>query len=582
MNGREEKVRSATVDEINEALISFNSGCNFEVLDVFGVHLENNKEGYTYVFRTYAPDAVRIELTGDFNSWGGEKMHRLNGHGVWEGRVVSDIPLDGTCYKYCVYTEDGFSLVSDIFAVYSLGLPRNDSIIYTSDEFVWHDDTWMCDRKKRDMMSEPMNIYKVELARFKSASGGYMNYRDISENLAEYVAEMGYTHIEFSSFVEQIDSVFGDGRDTLFSPPSRHGRPEDFKYLVEHLHLAGIAVLLDVFPPDRKSHNEISLGEESCILSSIYYWYEKYHIDGFVLCKNSKNNMAKLIPEDLEKKNSDAEELLSSLAEKIKKRLPSALLISDKCVSKNEASRESFDMYLNGNWGENIFEPEDAEQDVIKYKYGRLNYELMRSFESRYVLCFQASEMMREAYDGEMRGERLALIKLMYSYMILHPGKKLTVMGSEFGEENVRQAWDGFVGKYEGGRKLKKYICELNRFYLSESALWEQDFSWKGFEWISHAAENNGVMVFQRIGKKGNGVIAIINFEKENKDFELELCKECKELKIIFESEKGRHNASYEIVIAEHAGNGDALAKFMLEPLSVTVCKTLLCAEQEV
>lgn len=444
-----------------------------KVYDWLGVH----KQEGAYVFRAYAPDAERAEVTGDFNSWGKAPMKRLEG-GVWEAVVESEISLDGTCYKYRFYNEDKSTLSPDPYARYSQ-CGKNDASIAYFGEYEWGDDKWLDNRENFSAIKSPINIYEIDLGTWRTREGrsytdvdAYLNYRDIAAELVGYVSDMGYTHVSILSLCEK-----GQG----FAPSSKFGRPDDFKFFVDTLHKVGIGVILEL--------NEESLNGE--------FWLNEYHIDGLLTV--------------------DAPEFIT--------KGPSGVFL----IGENDTS-DKFDLLINQEWCRRVMDYAETEPQYKRYKYGSLNLSLTEGFDRNNLLSVSCScvscgkgslfEKMQGGYE-----EKFARLKLFYSYMMFHPGKKMTFMGCEIGE---RAAWNGkdtiewFLLDCEANSKLKKYVRAINKLYLKTPALWESDFSWRGFEWILPLDVQNELMVFARRSEEGDKIIAALNFsDREDKEIEL-------------------------------------------------------------
>lgn len=446
-----------------------------KIYDWLGVH----KNGNGYMFRAYAPNAEAAEVTGDFNSWGKTPMKRLE-NGVWEAVVESEISLDGTCYKYRFYNGDKCTLSPDPYARYAQS-GKNDASIAYFGEYKWEDGKWLNLRKDFSVIKSPINIYEIDLGTWRTREGRsytdvdvYLNYRDIAAELVGYASDMGYTHVSILSVSEKEQS---------FAPSSKFGRPDDFKFFVDTLHKSGIGVILEL-------KEEAENGE---------FWLDEYHIDG-LLTNDSHSS--------------------------IKKDIGGVFFIGD-----GSRFSDKFDLFVNQEWCERVMDYAETEPQYKKYKYGGLNMSLTEGFDRNNLLsvscacvsCGKGSlfEKMQGGYE-----EKFARLKLFYSYMMLHPGKKMTFMGCEIGE---RVAWNGkdsiewFLLDCEANSELKKYVRAINKLYLKTQALWESDFSWRGFEWISPLDAENELMVFARKSGDGDRIIAALNFsESAYKEIELD------------------------------------------------------------
>lgn len=505
-----------------------------ELYDQFGVFLLERERGrYTYLFRTCDPLADSIELSGDFNMWSGLQMEHV-ANGIFEKKVESEISLDGTCYKYRIYKDGQCRIVGDSFARYSRSEFSDGSIIYTDDDYFWQDESWLQNRRKAitDKESFPLNIYELHLGSWKKRSHevsieGHLNYRDLAQMISEYVFDMGYTHISLLSFVDMI-------RGSYFSPSSVHGTPEDFKFFVDALHRSDIGVLID-FDIDMKSYKQSGAHSEE--LSDFYtsaavFWLREFHIDGIKFnvfednawCVDAINlyeddyfevaNMLKKINLRLENEFIDCLKISGELPEKIK--------ATNKITKGDGGKGLCFDFVLNQNWCQSLFEDKQNEQGIQKYKYGKLGYTLMCTFDERYILPITAKDVSsgRGSLISKMQGEyteKFRKIKLLLTYMMLHPGRKSVFMGCEIGEMHEWEKGgqiEWFLTDYPLHKELKNHCRRLNKIYAENSALWANDNSWKGFEWYESKGLEQGIMCFARIGEKNIRVVGIFNFSE--------------------------------------------------------------------
>lgn len=431
------------------------------IYEYLGVHKEEGESGEIYTFRAYNERAERAELTGDFNSWGSTPMKRT-GEGIFEVSIESDASIEGTCYKYRFYTDDKCILTPDAYAVYSQWGKGDASIVYFGN-YEWVDGEWLTARdSEKNKGSIPINIYELHLGSWRTREGRnytdgdrYLNYRDIAAQLVGYVSDMGYTHV-------CLLPVAVEG--SPFSPTSKHGRPDDLKFFVDTMHRAGISVILEwESEPDR----------ELC-----EYWETEFHIDGFLV----------------------------------------------NCANKLILKDESFS--IDTDWRDTVIDYAETDTKYKKYKYATLNRALTEGFERERVLSISHSDISegKRSLFEKMQGdyeEKFARLRLFYSFMMLHPGKKLTFMGCEFGEKNEwneKNALDWFLVECEANAGLKRYVRAINHLYLKTPAIWENDFSWRGFEWISPLMPERGVMSFARLDSNGEKAVAAFNFCEEDRE----------------------------------------------------------------
>ena len=587
--------RRNTMDETADWLCDFAKGIHTRVCEDMRIKRIGRDE---YAFFAYAPApfAQKVELAGDFNAWGKTAMYRMTGSNVWTARVRSDVPLEGMCYKYRVYTQKECFLRPNFFAEYAQWGKQNASIVHLPEAFPWEDAVWL--RQRGDMANSgrmetgayPLNVYEVHLGSWRTRPGRsygdadlYRNYRDIGGELAGYAAEMGYTHVEILSLTEKsMDKNFCFFHAAPFAPSARYGRPEELKAMVNQLHKAGIGVILDVDVGSLRVPGSTEGEKMSLMGSGILYWIREFHMDGIKL---------EILPSSLWRPGEKAREEregqpccflrrdeIQRLCLAIKAEAPDVLLLAGVPFCNMAAgervtvggSRPSlgFDIAVNLHWTKRVMEYAQSDSDFKKYKIHCLNDALSKAFRERYLLSVSHEEVTggKRALLEKMQGtyeEKFARLRLFYAYMMMHPGKKLTFMGCEIGETTEwdpqgQLAW--FLIDHEAHGRLKQYVAELNRFYLNTPALWENDFSLRGLEWIAATSQERKIMIFRRVGKHGASVIVLINLEESPcENLILRLPGSCGCIRTVFNSDMARFSeavcVSGERIFAE-SGDG--------------------------
>ncbi len=518
-----------------------------------------------YCFRVWAPCAVSVSVVGDFNFWNTEDLKMTkNLHGVWE--AFSEYAKSGDKYKFYVGQCNGsFEYKIDPYAFKFAELPDTSSVIYDYTGFAWKDSAYRTKKKKQNVLERPVNIYEVHLGSWRlKEDGSLYNYSEIADRLIPYVKEMGYTHIELLPITEHpFPPSWGYQVTGYFAPTFRYGEPKLFMEFVNKCHTNGIGVILDWVPahfpkdsyglyeydgtycyevrdPKMNEHPEwntrifdYSRNEvRSFLLSSALFWIREYHVDGIRVDAVASMLYLDYARDDYVPNkfggnyNLDAINFLQKLNECAFRENSSVLMIAEESTAFPMVTKPpylgglGFNYKWNMGWMNDILSYMSNDPLFRKGDHNRLTFSLTYAFSENFILPFSHDEVvhLKKSMIEKMPGDydsKFDNLRLLYAYMIAHPGKKLLFMGNEFGqfiEWNYKQQLDWFLLEYDKHKMLHTTVRDLNKFYYNNSQFWENDSDWNGMKWISADDSSQSVIAFRRINKKGKEIICIFNF----------------------------------------------------------------------
>lgn len=561
-----ETMETVRLTEDHPDFYLFNQGTLREAWRTFGSFHHGGGNPSTR-FTLWAPAARQVSVTGSFNGWEGSRhrMESLGDTGVWTLDVPEARP--GDLYKYEVLGADGRTVLkADPFARQGQLRPETASVIQGSGVYSWGDRVWM-ERKDRDPFGEPMNIYEMHPGSWRrSPDGGFLSWRQLAESLPEYLVEMGYTHVELMPVMEHpLDGSWGYQITGFYGVTSRYGTPDDFRFLVDRLHQAGIGVILDWVPGHfcRDSHGlarfdgtslyeyadplradrpqwgtlAFDLGKNqvrSFLISNALYWLEEFHADGLrvdavasMLYLDFGKDQGQWRPnryggrEDLE-----AVEFLRELNRQVFSRHPAALMMAEESTAWPLVTAPvhlgglGFNYKWNMGWMNDVLRYTGMDPIYRRWHHELLTFSFFYAFSENFVLPLSHDEVVhgKKSLLDRMPGDywqKFAGLRLLAGYLMTHPGKKLLFMGGELGqfsEWDENRSLDWMLLNYPAHSSLHDYYRRLNHFYLEHPQLWEADHLEEGFSWVDPHNPRESVIAFLRTDRRGNTLLAVLNF----------------------------------------------------------------------
>ena len=549
----------------NMAEYLFHEGTNYHSHKFLGSFLE----GHSCTFRVWAPNAKRVFVTGEFCSWYPHtyEMKKINDRGIYEIQVPGVSEFDA--YKYVIVTHSGLELwKADPYAKHAETRPLTASKVYTLPEYKWKDKKWMDNRTVP--YHQPMNIYEVHLGSWKhNEEGKELSYRELALRLVEYVKEMNYTHVELLPVTEYpYDKSWGYQATGYFSPTSRYGTPEDFMYFVDIFHQNNIGVILDWVPghftkdahglyefdgtpcyeysDTRKMEHEgwgtrvFDYGRnevKSFLTSSAVSWIEDYHIDGirvdavssmlFLNYCRDEDKCARNIYGGFE--NLEAIDFIKNLNLYIKENYPGVSMIAEESTSYPTVTAAvehgglGFDFKWNMGWMNDSLDYLETDPFFRKGVHNKFTFSMHYAFSENFILPISHDEVVHGKKSLLDKSpvpyeDKFANLKAFLGYMYAHPGKKLAFMGidiAQFIEWDEERELDWLLMLYPKHVFTHRYVKELNKFYKTTRALWENDSDWDGFRWHVVDDNNNNVFAFSRKDRSGKEVLVVSNFSNQ-------------------------------------------------------------------
>lgn len=551
----------------------FGQGTHYDIFRKLGAHPTEYRGKKGVYFAVWAPHALKVHVIGDFNGWDEEscEMERLEPLGIWE-LFVPGLKA-GALYKYLIETPDRRRLYkADPFASSAEMRPGTASRVADITGFKWTDHTWMEQRREKKMTEEPMSIYEVHPGSWKKHphgldEDGFYNYRELASSLADYVHEMGYTHVELMGIAEHpFDGSWGYQVTGYYAPTSRYGSPQDFMYLVNYLHKKKIGVILDWVPahfprdahgladfdgqplyeyPDPRKGEHPDWGTKifnyemnevkNFLIANALYWVEQFHVDGLrvdavasMLYLDYGKQSGQWVPNKYGgNENLEAVEFFKHLNSVLLGRNPGAMMIAEestawpKVTDKPENDGLGFSFKWNMGWMNDFLEYMKLDPYFRKGAHNLMTFAMTYAYSENYILVLSHDEVvhLKCSMYNKMPGypdDKFANLKAAYSFMMGHPGKKLLFMGQEFAqlqEWSEARELDWYLLGEERHQQIQNYVKALLHLYKTHPSLYEQDTYPEGFRWINPNDADRSIFSFMRFAKNGRrSLLFVCNF----------------------------------------------------------------------
>ncbi|CBK75603.1 alpha-1,4-glucan:alpha-1,4-glucan 6-glycosyltransferase [Butyrivibrio fibrisolvens 16/4] len=617
----------------------FGQGTHYDIYKKMGAHKGKKGKQTGFYFDVWAPHASSVAVIGEFNNWDETRNYMQRVEPESQGIFEAFIPeaKEGQLYKYLIYTENGEKLYkADPYATYAELRPGTASIIYDNTKFKWSDSSWMKQRKSGNFWEKPMAIYEVHPGSWKRhprpENDGFYSYKEFAHSITEYVLDMGYTHVELMGISEYpFDGSWGYQVTGYYAPTSRYGTPDDFMYLINYLHKNGIGVILDWVPahfpkdahgladfdgrplyeyadPKKGEHPDwgtkiFNYGKsevKNFLIGSALQWVEHYHIDGLrvdavasMLYLDYGKKPGQWIPnEHGGNENLEAIEFFKHINTLIRGRNPGAVMIAEestawpKITGDVEDGGLNFSYKWNMGWMHDFIDYMKLDPYFRKDNHNKMTFAMSYNEAERYILVLSHDEVvhLKGSMLAKMPGLEIDKYKNLmagYAFMMGHPGKKLLFMGQDFAqgtEWSEARELDWYVLDNPNHRHVSRMFKNLLHIYREYPAMYEQDLSWAGFEWINANDGYRSIFSFIRKSKSGkNDILFVINMTPmAYEDYRVGLPTN-KKIKLLLDSESKEYGGNggkiSEVIVPkkEECDGREYSAAFPLAPYQVAI-----------
>lgn len=572
-----QKYEQLAITELDAYL--FGQGTHYEIYNKMGAHVgvKDGKEGV--YFAVWAPAAREVYVIGEFNNWNayGYDMKKISDGGIYDLFIPG--AKAGDMYKYLIISQSGEALYkADPYANQAQLRPETASIVADLSGYEWKDSEWVEKKKTENHLKAPLSIYECHLGSWKKkddgTEDGFYTYRELAPELAKYVTDMGYTHIELMGIAEYpYDGSWGYQVTGYYAPTARYGTPKDFMYFVDYMHEKGIGVILDWVPAHfPKDAHGLANFDGSCVyeyadprkgehpdwgtkvfdysknevanflIANGMFWVDKFHIDGLrvdavasMLYLDYGRTEGNWVPNKYgDNGNLEAISFLKHFNSMLKKRFPQAITIAEESTAWPMVSGDpdngeclGFTFKWNMGWMHDFLEYMKLDPYFRKFNHSKMTFSLMYAYSENFILVLSHDEVvhLKCSILGKMPGDRedkFKNLKLAYAYMCGHPGKKLLFMGQEFGQWNEwseKRALDWYLLEDESHTELKDFTKKCLKLNKNYPCLYATDYSSEGFRWINANDKDNSVLSFMRISPDGKkNLLFVLNFTPVERD----------------------------------------------------------------
>ena len=572
-----QKYEQLAITELDAYL--FGQGTHYEIYNKMGAHVgvKDGKEGV--YFAAWAPAAREVYVIGEFNNWNayGYDMKKISDGGIYDLFIPG--AKAGDMYKFLIISQSGEALYkADPYANQAQLRPETASIVADLSGYEWKDSEWVEKKKTENHLKAPLSIYECHLGSWKKkddgTEDGFYTYRELAPELAKYVSDMGYTHIELMGIAEYpYDGSWGYQVTGYYAPTARYGTPKDFMYFVDYMHEKGIGVILDWVPAHfPKDAHGLANFDGSCVyeyadprkgehpdwgtkvfdysknevanflIANGMFWVDKFHIDGLrvdavasMLYLDYGRTEGNWVPNKYgDNGNLEAISFLKHFNSMLKKRFPQAITIAEESTAWPMVSGDpdngeclGFTFKWNMGWMHDFLEYMKLDPYFRKFNHSKMTFSLMYAYSENFILVLSHDEVvhLKCSMLGKMPGDRedkFKNLKLAYAYMCGHPGKKLLFMGQEFGQWNEwseKRALDWYLLEDESHTELKDFTKKCLKLNKNYPCLYATDYSSEGFRWINANDKDNSVLSFMRISPDGKkNLLFVLNFTPVERD----------------------------------------------------------------